>query len=75
MVVRSGHTQGWPIATGGDWAARECKRCMSSAISTEPVLGVFQQRVLVVVKLEKVVDDDDDDDDVMVMMMMMMMMM
>ena len=57
-------------ATGGDWAARECKRCMSSAISTEPVLGVFQQRVLVVVKLEKVVDDDDDD--VMVMMMMMM---
>ena len=36
---------------------------MSSAISTEPVLGVFQQRVLVVVKLEKVVDDDDDDGD------------
>jgi hypothetical protein len=43
---------------------------MSSAISTEPVLGVFQQRVLVVVKLEKVDDDDGDgDDDVMAMMM------
>ena len=58
------HRHRWRLAS---------KRCMSSAISTEPVLGVFQQRVLVVVKLEKVDDDDDDgdDDDVMVMMMVM----
>jgi hypothetical protein len=55
------HRHRWRLAS---------KRCMSSAISTEPVLGVFQQRVLVVVKLEKVDDDDGDgDDDVMVMMM------
>ena len=49
------------------------KRCMSSAISTEPVLGAWNLRVVLVVKVEKMImiaivavvfgggDDNDDD--------------